>query len=394
MIDNPAELAALYRDNLLTDVIPFWERHSLDETCGGYFTCLARDGTVFDTDKFLWLQARQVWMFSTLYRRVEARPKWLEIARHGADFLQRFGADEEGNWYFSLTREGRPLVQPYNWFTDSFAAIGFAQYALASGSEQARDIAVRTFQNLLRRRDDPKGKYNKACPGVRPLRSLAFPMILINLGLEMEDLIPADERRRLIESSIREIMTLHFDPERRITWDNIAPDGSHPDCFEGRVIIPGHGIEAMWFTMDAVRRLGGDPAIIEPAVEGILGLLEFGWDPEYEGILYYKDIRGFPPEQLQWDQKLWWVHIEALVALAMAWRLTGRQDCRDWYHQVHAYTWQRFPDPAHGEWFGYLNRRGERLMELKGGKWKGCFHVPRGLHLCWREFEAMARECG
>jgi mannose/cellobiose epimerase-like protein (N-acyl-D-glucosamine 2-epimerase family) len=39
-----------------------------------------------------------------------------------------------------------------------------------------------------------------------------------------------------------------------------------------------------------------------------------------------------------------------------------------------------FPDPQYGEWFGYLNRRGEVLLPLKGGKWKGCFHVPRGMY--------------
>jgi len=30
-------------------------------------------------------------------------------------------------------------------------------------------------------------------------------------------------------------------------------------------------------------------------------------------------------------------------------------------------TWAHFPDPTHGEWFGYLNRRGEPLLTLKGG---------------------------
>jgi len=56
---------------------------------------------------------------------------------------------------------------------------------------------------------------------------------------------------------------------------------------------------------------------------------------------------------------------------------------------VHAYTWQHFPDPEYGEWYGYLNRSGEVLLPLKGGKWKGCFHVPRGLYLCMREFEKL-----
>jgi N-acylglucosamine 2-epimerase len=90
-------LASLYRDTLLNDVIPFWERHSLDRECGGYFNCLDRMGNVFDTDKFLWLQGRQVWTFSMLYRKVEARSVWLDIARHGADFLKQHGRDSDGN---------------------------------------------------------------------------------------------------------------------------------------------------------------------------------------------------------------------------------------------------------------------------------------------------------
>ena len=33
----------------------------------------------------------------------------------------------------------------------------------------------------------------------------------------------------------------------------------------------------------------------------------------------------------------------------------------------------------YGEWFGYMNRQGNPLSELKGGKWNGCFHVPSGV---------------
>ena len=38
-----------------------------------------------------------------------------------------------------------------------------------------------------------------------------------------------------------------------------------------------------------------------------------------------------------------------------------------------------------------LNRRGEVLLPLKGGKWKGCFHVPRGLYQCWQILEDLKK---
>jgi len=35
-------LAEQYKNELLKKVIPFWERNSVDEQFGGYFTCLDR----------------------------------------------------------------------------------------------------------------------------------------------------------------------------------------------------------------------------------------------------------------------------------------------------------------------------------------------------------------
>ena len=386
MAQNFPELAALYKNTLLQNVIPFWEQHSIDWECGGYFTCLGRKGNVYDTDKFIWLQNRQVWLFSMLYNQLEKKQDWLKIAAHGANFLAQHGRDEEGNWYFSLTRDGKPLVQPYNIFSDCFAAMAFSQYALASDEEWAKDIALQAYNNVLRRQSNPKGKYNKAYPGTRPMKALAVPMILANLSLEMAWLLESDTLEEVLDTTVREVMTDFLDKERGLMLENVAPDGSYLDCFAGRLINPGHGIEAMWFIMDIAQRRH-DTQLINQAIDVVLNILDFAWDSEYGGLYYFMDVEGYPPQQLEWDQKLWWVHLESLVALAMGYRLTSREICRDWYHKMHKYTWSHFADPENGEWFGYLNRRGELLLDLKGGKWKGCFHVPRAMYLCWQQFE-------
>jgi N-acylglucosamine 2-epimerase len=382
------DLAGQYRNALLKDVVPFWEQHSIDSTHGGFFTCLERDGTVFDTDKFIWLQARQVWMFSMLYNRLEKRSRWLEIARHGVEFLRQHGRDEHGDWYFSLNRQGQPLIQPYNIFSDCFAAMAFSQYSLASGDETAREIALQTYRNILRRKPDPKGHYSKAVPGTRPLVSLALPMILANLSMELEWMLEPSLFIQAIDTCLDEVFNLFLDPEQMVLREQVAPDGSFVDSFEGRLLNPGHGIEAMWFIMDIAERKN-DPATIQKAVEVVLRTLEMSWDPDYAGIFYFMDSQGHPPQQLEWDQKLWWVHMETLVALLKGFRLTSRPECWDWFERVHTYTWSHFPDSEYGEWFGYLNRAGAVLLPLKGGKWKGCFHVPRGLYLCTRELEKL-----
>ena len=388
---NFATLAQQYKQTLLEDVIPFWERHSIDREQGGYFTCLARDGQVYDTDKFVWLQARQVWTFSMLYNRVEPRPEWLTIARHGAEFLRAHGMDSEGRWYFSLDRSGRPLVQPYNIFSDCFATMAFAQLSLASGDAAAGELARKTFEQVLMRQENPKGIYNKQVPGTRPLKGFSLPMILCNLTLELEHLLPPDTVKSQTDNCLHEVMEVFLDPHTSLISENVAPDGQRVDSFEGRLLNPGHAIEAMWFVMDIASRRG-DAALIQRSVDVALATLSHGWDNEFGGIFYFLDSKGHPPQQLEWDQKLWWVHLETLVALAMGYALTERQDCLDWYRRVHEYTWNHFPDPKYGEWYGYLNRRGEVLLPLKGGKWKGCFHLPRALYRCWQIFEGLSGE--
>ena len=383
-----ARYEKLYRNELLESVVPFWARHSLDRRCGGFFTCLDRQGRVYDTDKFVWVQARQTWLFSMLYNRLERRRDWLRIATHGAEFLRRHGRAENGDWYFALDRTGRPLVQPYNIISDCFAAMAFAQYHLATGQDWAAALARDTYRRILRRQDNPKGIYSKAVPGTRPLRSFALPMILVNLSFEMEGVVAPAVRERSAEDCITDVLDRFLDRRRGLIYEHVAPDGSHPDCFEGRLLNPGHGIEAMWFTMDHARRRN-NPARIDLAVDITLSILEQSWDRKHGGMFYFLDAQGHPPQQLEWDQKLWWVHCETLVALLMGYALTGRRDCWKWFQKVHDYTWSHYPDRRYGEWFGYLNRQGEVLLPLKGGKWKGCFHIPRTLFRCWQELQSL-----
>ncbi len=76
-IHSLQEISERYRKALLEDVIPFWIDHSTDPEYGGYFTSLDRQGEVYDTDKFVWLQGREIWMFSHLYNNVEKRQELL-----------------------------------------------------------------------------------------------------------------------------------------------------------------------------------------------------------------------------------------------------------------------------------------------------------------------------
>jgi N-acylglucosamine 2-epimerase len=382
-----SQYAKLYEKELLEQIIPFWEKNSIDSNCGGFFTCLDRQGKIYDTDKFMWLQGRQVWMFSNLYNTVEKKQEWLDIALHGADFMIKNGRDEKGNWYFSLTREGKPLVQPYNIFSDCFAAMAFGELYKATRNENHKEIAVNTYNNIIKRQENPKGIYTKTYPETRNLKNFALPMILCNLSLILEEVIGTEKVDKMVPPLVEDILTNFLQKDSGIILENVFLDGSFCDSFEGRSVNPGHANESMWFLMDLAVRYNKSE-LIKQCEEILIRTTEYGWDKEYGGIYYFLDIKGHPMQDLQWNQKLWWVHIETMISFAKAYKLTGNEKCKEWFLKLHEYTWNHFRDEEYqGEWFGYLTREGKPLLEAKGGKWKGCFHVPRGLHQLWKTLE-------
>jgi len=141
------KLSEQYKNELFNNILPFWYK-SQDTEYGGYLTCLDRQGNVFDTDKFVWLQGREIWMFATMYNKVEKRQEWLDCAIQGAEFLKKFGHDGDYNWYFSLTREGAPLVEPYNIFSYTFATMAYGQLAKATGNKEYEQITIATFEKF------------------------------------------------------------------------------------------------------------------------------------------------------------------------------------------------------------------------------------------------------
>lgn len=386
---NFKALAEQYKSELLDKVVPFWLDKSQDHEFGGYFTCLDRDGSVYDTDKFIWLQGREVWMFAKLYNEVEHKQEWLDCAIQGAEFLKKYGHDGQLNWYFALDREGQPLVEPYNIFSYTFAVIAFGQLAIATGNKEYEEIARKTFDIVLSRVDNPKARWNKAVPGSRSLKTFDLPMILCNVALEIEPLLEPKFLHQTIDTCLHEVLDVFYRPELGLVVEALGKDGELVDSFDGRKLNPGHAIESTWFIMDLGKRLNR-PDLIEKAVEISLAEVEYGWDEQYGGIFYFMDRLGKPRHELEFDQKLWWVHIETLISMLKGYQLTGNPKCLEWFERVHDYTWKHFADPDYPEWYGYLNRRGEVLLPLKGGKWKGCFHVPRGLFNCWKMLEELS----
>jgi N-acylglucosamine 2-epimerase len=383
------ELAARYRRELFESVIPFWMKHSLDREQGGYFTCLDRDGAIYDHRKYMWLNGRQVWMLSRLYNEAGRRPEWLEAARLGAEFLRRHARDPEGRCYFALTRDGRPAAYQRKPYGAVFIMLGWLEYTKASGEEWARREAMDLFWAIRRWIAEPASLGRPSLEGAPALSQLADVMVQISMALEIAA-VDEDPQYRAILGNLYAAAMRHLDPQRQVLLENVAPDGTpQPELPEGRLVCPGHIAEVCWFLLHLLE-LVPEAGRAEDVLRILDASLRYGWDRAHGGLLYFVDTHGLPPLQLEAGMKLWWPHTEAIYACVLAHSLTREQKWLNWLRLIDDYTFRTFPDPGHGEWFGYCDRAGQPTHLLKGNNYKGCFHVPRALWLSIRRLEASA----
>jgi len=366
---------------LFESVIPFWEKYSLDKEFGGFFNCLDYDGTVYDKRKHIWMQGRQTWLFAKLYRTVKPRDRWLEIAKIGMDFLTNHAEREDGRVYFEMTQNGTPIYLQRKIFSECFFTMALAEYSLATSSDRYREHVQMSFERIWQWSKDLSQLGRPHYDGAPVVHSLAIPMILLNLIEEVAGNNMSPYYSKRVDICIDNILR-HVRKKQKVVLENTGPNGEYlSHSYDGRLLNPGHAIEAGWFLQHwALKR--GDKELSETAANIIRWSFDKGWDSKYGGIFYFLDSEGYSPVQLEWSQKLWWPHTEALYATLQNLTLFGHEDDKRRFQLVREYTFTHFPDEEHGGWFGYLNRRGEINQYFKGGPYKGCFHVPRSLYLC------------
>ncbi len=372
----PREIAGRYQRNLFGSVIPFWEKHSLDAVHGGQFTCLTRDGRLFDDRKYVWMNGRGVWTFSRLYNTVEKRETWLANATQILNFLLRHARDPQGRCYFSLTREGRPAGVQRKPYAAFFLFLALAEYyKTGAGNESHRKLAIEIFGRIHEWIADPT-LLGRAAPSFRQLADI---MVMASMALELLEIDPSETCREILRECIRQARE-HWLPARRTLLENLPVDGrAYSESPDTRLLCPGSAIEVAWFLIHSNDAVGGGPENEKFFLDVIEGSIETGWDPEHGGLFYFMDAEGYPPLQLEADMKLWWPHTEAIYGAALAYSKTRDAKWLAHLERLDRYTFATFADEEFGEWFGYCDRRGRPTHQSKGSPYKGMFHVPRCL---------------
>ena len=380
-VEDLKSLRSFYETQLLQDTVPFWFPHSIDEEFGGYLLMRDQDGSLIDDDKAVWIQGRAAWLLSTLYNTIDTKPEWLEGSRSGIDFLNKHCFDTDGQMFFHVTRDGKPIRKRRYYFSETFAVIANAAYAKASGDEAAAEKARYLFGKCIEYAATP-GILPPKFTDTRPSKGIGVPMIMMNTAQQLRETIGDPRCDEWIDKWIAEIEKDFVKDDIRCVMEQVAPDGSILDHIDGRTLNPGHAIEGAWFILHEAKYRDNDPHLIKLGCKMLDYMWERGWDKEHGGILYFRDVYNKPVQEYWQDMKFWWPHNEVIIATLLAYLMTGDEKYAEWHKMVHEYAYSRFHDKENGEWFGYLHRDGSIAQTAKGNLFKGPFHLPRQEWYC------------
>lgn len=386
--DKLVELHKLYKNGLLEKTLPFWLEHTIDKEHGGFLNQLDPDGYIRGTDKPVWVLNRFTWLMSLLYNEIEEKEEWLNVARHGIDFIEKHCFDSDGRMFFLVTKEGLPLIKRRYLFTETFGVIAFSEYGKAAKDDSKIQKAKDIFKLICHYMDNPQLLPQKIFPSTRKMKSHAMSMIMISTSQQMRKVDNDPMYDKMIDRCLEDIFEKFMHEDVKALLETVNEDGSFIDSPDGRNICPGHAIESAWFILhEAMHR--NDKSLIDQACKIIDWSLDWGWDKEYGGIYYFVDCKGKCPDQYEHDMKLWWPHNEAIYATLLAWHLTGNEKYSNWYQKVHDWAYSHFPDNESGEWFKYLHRTGTVSHHLIGNLRAGPFHFPRMQFNCFKLLEKL-----
>ncbi len=376
------------KEELLYEVIPFWEKRVVDETYPGYLNYFDRRGNLLDTKKPGWFVGRTMYTFAAFYNTIWQNEKWLDIARAGRVYLDTGFYAGKGRFHQMMSREGKVLNGPVSIFTDHFAVKGFYEYVKACGIEKAfkdRELAGKLSDRLFQNVEDPKVL---AMEGIRPgYQKHAVNFMTLLVALESRDLF-GDKYEKILKRCVEKSLYEYASDAYEAPFEYIGTDGKPKPEGEGRLIDPGHTMEAMWFSMKAGIKCG-NTEYGKRAMRVLDWVIQRCYDEEYGGFYQHVDLDGMLEERFlvnsyagipaAWNDKIWWVQAEGLYALGMSALFHENEKHFRYFMKMYDYVQNNFRDKEYGEWYSILKRDGRMVSDYKGFELKGPYHVPRCL---------------
>ncbi len=393
------------QNHLFNELLPFWETHGVDEEYGGFLTYLDREGRpTGETKKTLICQARMIYTYSSAHRANLGDGKYLKIAQQGVEFLKRYFWDNQyRGWIWITEKDGTPIDQSKIMYGQSFGIYCLSEYSMASGDEEALELAEETWRTIKAQAVDIahggfgeffERDWTPKKPGVYggDRKSFDVHMHLMEAFTNLYEATGSLKHKQDTLNIIKLIFDKMVHPEygtgiaqfsfdwkplRAIIFKNVWGSDRDAEDPEGRPLNNtsfGHNVEFCWLLNHTLNILGED---VEPYKEKMKKMfdhcLKYGIDWEKGGV-YCEGPNDGPARE---RNKEFWQQAETLVAMLDAYLLFGDEKYFDAYENVHRFVMDYVINHAVGEWFPLFDENNNLLWDYMAHAWKINYHTVR-----------------
>lgn len=351
------------KNELLTDIIPFWN-NLRDDEYGGWYG-LVDSGLKLDNkgEKGVILHSRILWFYSNAYMVLKDKAL-LDNARHAYEFLTEKCYDKEyGGVYWSMNYDGTVLDDMKHSYCQAFFIYALSSYYRASGDKNALDIAYKVFELVEKYHADDvayKEKLSRDWQSELKNDELSENGLMADKTMNTTlHLMEAYTELYLADKNAKVLERLKFLLD--VTYDKIFDQkGNKLKVFFGRNLDEigdvhsfGHDIEATWLIDRACDVIGDEEyakKFRDMNSRIVKNISEVAYDKESGSLLNEVD-KGVVN---RW--RVWWVQAETIVGFVNAYqRKYGGSEYMEIAENVWNFTKNHIIDKrsgdVKGEWY-------------------------------------------
>lgn len=396
------------KDELLNDILPFWEKHSRDTRsgCEGFYGSINSSGQAdAEAPRSIVMTSRFLWTYSAAARHFK-NPALLKMADFAyRTIVSKYWDSENGGVYWSVLPDGTPCVSKKQIYGEAFCCYGLCEYAAAIKelrqdvlSEEAMNYALDIYNFLEQYALDPEDRgYLEACAqNWSPTDDMILSPKDMNCPKSMNTNLHVMEAYTnlyrtlpLVFSDAKAIRAEVGDSLAalvRLTVEKILQPNAHLGMFFDMKWNPlsdeisyGHDIEASWLLWEAACELKDEELkseIKETVIKVAETALNEGFD--HENGCMENFLRSEPEGKVRDRTRVWWNQAEAMNGFYNAWEMTGETKYSDACHAEWNWILNHQTDRTNGEWWNEVDVNGNPVLtEDKGGNWKTSYHNGR-----------------
>ena len=374
----------------LEHILKYWTEFCLDNEFGGFVG--RRDHfnrQINGASKGVVLNTRILWTFSAAYNFTH-NPEYLVLADRAYQYINENFSDKQfGGLFWELDEKGEVLNSRKQIYAQGFGIYGFSEYYKASNNPQVLEKAIALFESIEKYSYDLiEGGYFEAFANdwsvledfrlspkdANEPKSMNTHLHILEPYTNLLKIWPNERLRKKTATLIRIFLdkiidhwTHHFNLFFANDWK-----------VQSSIISFGHDIEGAWLLYEAAIVVG-DQQLIDEVSKNLVQMVDVTLTDgcAVDGSVFNeKDTLSGHLD----DDKHWWMQAEAMVGLAYAWKITGKNIYKNQLVNVWQFIRTNMIDWVNGEWFWRVDKNGIPIAsEDKAGFWKCPYHNSRAM---------------